>query len=237
MKKKEKITVHQIFWYFVIFSIIGIIVETVYCYITTGVIESRKGLLWGPFCPVYGVSSAILILFLYKYQNKNLFQLFIYGFIVGSATEYVLSFGLETIYGMRFWDYEYAKINLNGRICLQYSFYWGILSVIIIKCIKPAMDRIIEKIPARPRNILEIILFIFFIVNSIFTIWGIQTYQNRVVHGKVNQSETNNVLIQLQKNIENKYFTNERMSKTFPNLRIKDENGNQIWVKTLINEN
>ena len=83
MKKEEKVTIHQLFWYFLIFSIVGIIIETVYCYATTGVLESRKGLLWGPFCPVYGISAAILILCLNRYKDKNIFALFIYGFIAG----------------------------------------------------------------------------------------------------------------------------------------------------------
>ena len=236
MKKEEKLTIHHIFWYFLIFSIIGIAIETLYCYITTGVLESRKGLIWGPFCPVYGVSAAVLIIFLNKHQNKSVLQLFIDGFVVGSIAEYILSFGLEALYGMRFWDYGYVDLHLNGRICLQFSLYWGILSVIIMKLIKPVIDKIIGKIPVKPRNILEIVLLIYFIINCIFTVWGIQTYQNRVVYNKVNNVETSNVVIQLQQKIENDYFTNERMSKTFPNLRIKDAQGNEIWIKTLIEQ-
>lgn len=237
MKQNKKITVHQIFWYFIIFSIAGLFIETIYSYFTSGTIESRKGLIWGPFCPVYGVSGAILIIALNYCNRKNIFSLFTYGFIVGSIAEYILSFGLEAIYGMRFWDYGYASANLNGRICLQYSLYWGILSVIIMRLIKPLLDKIIEKIPSKPRNILEIILFIFLMVDCIFTVWGIQTYEDRVLYNKVNQKETNNVLIQLQQTIENNYFTNERISRTFPNLRVKDKEGNEIWIHTLIKEN
>lgn len=235
MKKEEKLTLHHIFWYFLIFSIAGIIIETVYCYITTGVLESRKGLIWGPFCPVYGVSAAILIIFLNKYQHENVLKLFAYGFVVGSIAEYILSFGLEAIYGMRFWDYGYVKLHLNGRICLQYSFYWGILSVIIMKWIKPVIDKFIKKLPTKGRNITEIIFMIFFTINCIFTIWGIQTYQNRVMNEQENQAQTDNILVQVKQNVENNYFTNERMLKTFPNLRIRDEHGNEIWVRDLIN--
>lgn len=236
MKKETKVTMHQLFWYFLIFSIAGIIIETVYCYITTGVLESRKGLIWGPFCPVYGVSAAVLILCLNQYKDKNIFWLFIYGFIAGSIAEYILSFGLEAIYGMRFWDYTYTNSHINGRICLQYSFYWGILSVVIIKWIKPLLDKLIDRIPIKVGKIIDSILLIFFIINCIFTIWGIQTYQNRVVYGIKNEEKTDNIFIQCKQTIENEYFTNERMSKIFPNLRIKDENGNEIWVRTLIEE-
>lgn len=236
MKKEEKITIQQLFWYFLIFSIVGIVIETVYCYATTGVLESRKGLIWGPFCPVYGVSAALLILCLNQYKNKNIIELFFRGFIVGSIAEYVLSFILEAIYGIRFWDYTYTNAHINGRICLQYSFYWGILSVLLIKCAKPILDKLMDKIPAKIRKGIDVTLFTFFIVNCIFTVWGIQTYQNRVVKGIRNEEQANNFLIQCRQTIENNYFTNERMSRIFPNLRIKDENGNEIWVKTLIEE-
>lgn len=183
------------------------------------------------------LAGAVLILILHRYKEKNIFQLFIYGFIIGSIAEYILSFILEAIYGIRFWEYGYANLNINGRICLQYSVYWGVLSIIILKLIKPIIDKIINKIPIKIRNLSEIILIIFFIINCIFTVWGIQTYQNRVVQGEVNQIEKNSILFKIKQNIENEYFTNERMSKTFPNLRIKDKKGNEIWVKTLIKSN
>ena len=59
MEETKKLNFHQILWYFIIFSIIGLLIETLFCYFTSGVIESRKGLLWGPFCPVYGVGAVI----------------------------------------------------------------------------------------------------------------------------------------------------------------------------------
>ena len=236
MEKQEKLTIYQIFFYFLIFSIVGLIIETVFGYINTGVIESRKGLIWGPFCPVYGISGAVLILALNKYKEKNILEIFFAGFIVGSIAEYVLSFILESIYGMRFWEYGYAKINLNGRICLQYSMYWGILSVIVLKLVKPLLDKIISKVPSKPLKIMEGIIFVFLIFDGIFTVWGIQTYQNRLIENKINNKQTSNFIINLKQNIENNYFTNDRMSKTFPNLRFKDREGNEIWIKTLIKE-
>ena len=234
MQKEEKITIHNLFWYFVIFSVIGIIIETAYCYITTGVLESRKGLIWGPFCPVYGISAVIATIFLNKYKNENILKLFVYGFVTGSIAEYILSYILEAIYGMRFWDYSYTTFHINGRICLQFSFYWGILSVILIKWINPLLNKLIAKIPTKPRNIIEIILLIFFIINAFFTMWGIQTYENRVVNGIENEQETSNIFETYKQKIENEYFTNERISIIFPNIRTIDEEGREVWVKTLI---
>ena len=234
MENNKKITIHHLFWYFLIFSILGLIIETIYCYITTGVLESRKGLLWGPFCPVYGVCGAGLIFVLDKLNYKETIKLFIAGFVFGSIGEYLLSYGLESIYGVRFWDYCYLHHNLNGRISLIFSLYWGILAVLLIKFAKPLIDKIVGKFKPHIRNIIELGIFIFLCVDCIFTIWGIQTYQNRVLYGKEYKAETNNIICQIRENIENNYFTNERISFTFPNLRVKDENGNEIWIKSLI---
>lgn len=236
MKEENKVTIHQALWYFVIFSVLGLLIETAYCYITAGTLESRKGLIWGPVCPVYGVSATILLVFLNRLKGKNILVLFISGFLVGSVAEYILSYGLEAVYGMRFWNYEYLAWNLNGRISLQYSFYWGILSIILIKFVKPLIDKIISKINIKVRNILEIVIVIFFIVNCIFTVWGTQTYKNRVVYNKVYEPK-DNIFSKIRYQIEENYFTNERMSKTFPNLRVKDENNQEIWIKTLIDDN
>ena len=236
MENKKQVTVHQLFWYFLIFSILGLVIETLYCYFTMGILESRKGFIWGPFCPVYGVCGAILIYILDKMNLKSIIKLFVAGFIIGSIGEYILSYILESIYGIRFWNYEYLQYNLNGRISLIFSIYWGILAIILIKFVKPLIDKGLNKLGTKPRNVIDILIFIFLVIDCIFTVWGIQTYQNRVLKNIQTKETSNNIFIELKNKIENDYFTNERMSKIFPNLRIKDENGNEVWIKTLINE-
>ena len=124
MGNKNKVTIHHLFWYFLIFSILGLIIETAFCFFGNGVLESRKGFIWGPFCPIYGVCGAALIFILDKLNCKGFVKLFIAGFIFGSIGEYILSYCLEAIYGTRFWNYEYLQYNLNGRICLTFSIYW-----------------------------------------------------------------------------------------------------------------
>ena len=72
MNKKNIVEkLHYLLWYFIIFSVIGLIIETLYGFATMGIIESRKGLIYGPFCPIYGVGGALLILVLDKYRNNK----------------------------------------------------------------------------------------------------------------------------------------------------------------------
>lgn len=220
--EKSKIDFHKILWYFTIFSVIGLIIETLFCYITTGVIESRKGLLIGPFCPVYGVGAALLILLLNNYQENSL-KLFIIGAVIGNIIEYMLSYILEAYYGTRFWDYSFIDWNLNGRVCIKYSIFWGILAVILIKWIQPKVDNIIKKIDEK----IDKYITIFFVVNSLLTIFAINNYQNRI-EIMFNKEESNiNTVAQ-------KIFPNEMMAKIFPNLRYVDNEGKEYYIRELV---
>ncbi len=237
-KEEVKITIHKIIWYIVIFSIVGLVIETIFCYVTTGVIESRKGLVWGPFCPVYGVGAALVIIILGKFKNSYT-KLFIYGSIVGNIIEYMLSYILEAMYGTRFWDYSFITLNLNGRICIKYSLFWGILAILLVKFIQPWIDKLIEKIPINKRNIINSIIIIYLTLDCIATVWGIKTYQTRVVNQYYNvqtKEEKNNIL-KLKTQIEDILFSNEKMKRTFPNLRYIDEQGNEYYIKEIINAN
>ena len=225
MTDNKKISISQAFWYFVFFSVVGLLVETTYGYITTGILESRKGLLIGPFCPVYGIGAAILIISTYRLE-KSPIKIFIVGAIVGGFVEYIISYCLEAIYGIRFWEYSYLLFNLNGRICILYSIFWGILSILLIKWIKPLIDKIINKIPAKKG--IEIALLVFLIIDALVTVWAINTYQNRVVYEKTNSN--NNII----KQIEEKAFSNEVMVKNFPNLRYITKDGEEVFIKDLL---
>ncbi|MBO5004995.1 MAG: putative ABC transporter permease [Clostridia bacterium] len=232
MEDKEKVSIHQLFWYFIIFSIIGLFIETMYCYITTGVLESRKGLIWGPFCPVYGVGASLLILLLNRFKNNKI-KLIIYGGIVGDVIEYLMSYGLEAIYSTRFWDYSYTNFHLNGRICLIYTVFWAILSVLLISFVKPIIDKCMEKINFKYINIIEILITIFLVIDVLCTVWGISLYEQKAIAVYYNK-ELNKKNTFLEK-VESILFSDEKMLRTFPNIRFINENNEEIWIKDVIN--
>ena len=231
-EEKRKLNVHTLFWYFIFFSILGLLIETAFCYITTGVLESRKGLMWGPFCPVYGVGAIILVVILNKYKDKPL-KLFIAGALVGGLVEYLLSFVLEGIYSSRFWDYGYLPFNVNGRICLTYNVYWGILAIMLIKYMKPKLDKVLEEFTGKKVFLLEKIILVFLIINTAVTIWGATVYKDRAIDIYYNRQKEENV--DLIDKIENDYFSNERMLKTFPNLRVQIEGKSDIFIRDILN--
>ena len=78
-KKKFTIfgfTVTKLLAYFIIYSIIGFVIETIFGLLTKGALESRKSFLYGPFCGIYGLGAVIMILGLQKFKKNN-YTLFI----------------------------------------------------------------------------------------------------------------------------------------------------------------
>lgn len=232
MKKiSDKISV--LFWCFVIFSILGMITEMIFCYATTGVIESRQGLVWGPFCPIYGVGACIAIVSLQNIKDNNI-KLFIYGAILGGVVEYILSYMLEAMYGTRFWDYSYLKYNLNGRICFLYSIFWGILAIIVIKKITPIINNIIKKMHKKSSyKIIEKFILAFLVLDSICTIWAVSSYKTRIKNIYYNKKQSNSFF----SNMGQKLFSDEYMLRAFPNIRFITDEGEEIYIKSVIKNN
>lgn len=73
-KKKFTIfgfTITKLLAYFIIYSIIGFVIETIFGLLTKGVVESRKSFLYGPFCGIYGLGAVVMIVGLQKFKKNN----------------------------------------------------------------------------------------------------------------------------------------------------------------------
>ena len=123
---------------FSIYGFLGVIVEMVFCLSQEGVLESRLGLLYIPLSPIYGIGAVALTQFLFPYFEQPVL-LFLMGIVVGTVLEYVASFVMEKLFGTVFWDYSDKPFNLHGRVCLEYSIYWGLLSMLVLYILDPVV--------------------------------------------------------------------------------------------------
>lgn len=161
-------------------SFAGVVVEMMWAFARYGIIESRRGLVYGPFNLLYGAGAVCLTLFLYKYRNRGRLWSFCGGFVVGSVLEYLCSWGQEVLLGSRSWDYSNLPLNLNGRICFTYSVFWGILGIVWIKDLYPRMAKWILKIPNRAGRPITWALTVFMIFNIIVSCVAVGRWANRL---------------------------------------------------------
>ena len=161
-------------------SFAGVVIELLWCLVTNGYLESRSGLVWGPFNLLYGVGAAALSMCLYRFRNRGKWLSFLGGFFIGSAVEYACSWLMETFFGSKSWDYSGMAFNLNGRICLLYSIFWGILGVMWIKDIYPRMAKWILKLPDKAGKAITWALVIFLAFNGLVSGLAVKRWSERV---------------------------------------------------------
>lgn len=161
-------------------SFIGVIIEMVWCLARNGYIESRAGLVYGPFNLVYGAGALALTVSLYRYRNRSVSVSFIGGMIIGSLVEYASSWVQELLFGSRSWDYSNMVFNIHGRINLLYSFFWGLLGVLWIKNLYPRMAKWILKIPNTIGKTVTWMLLAFFIINVSLSTLAVTRWSQRI---------------------------------------------------------
>lgn len=195
-------------------SFAGVVIELLWCLITNGYLESRSGLVYGPFNLLYGIGAVALTACLYRFRNHGSWISFLGGFVVGSIVEYVCSWAQELVFGSRSWDYSHMPFNINGRICLVYSVFWGLLGVLWIKSIYPRMAKWILKIPNKAGKIITWVLVVFFVFNAFMSSVSLYRWSQRI-----NGYEPSNAF----EEFIDERFDNERMERIYANMKFSDE--------------
>ena len=250
MKKKQQFTIMglsiwRIMAYFILYSFVGYIIETIFGLLTLGVWESRQSFLYGPFCGIYGIGATLMIIVMQKIP-KSYNWLFISGFFVGSITEYFISVISEKIAGVTWWDYSTMPLNINGRVCLLYSIFWGLLAIYLMGYINPKVDKLFdwmkEKITVKYARAITLSIFAFIVVEFFVTAFAIQAFLIRME--KINDLDVPNKQQEITlyekiygnerlANFIYKFWGDEKMIKTFPNLKIEDSDGETIYINKL----
>lgn len=235
----------QILEYFIVYSILGYVIETLYGLLTKGVIESRQSMLYGPFCCIYGL-GAICLLCIPKSAKKNNWTLFIAGFIIGSVVEYIVSWVGEVIFNIKWWDYSNFPLNINGRVCVYFSIFWGILTICLNKVINPTVDKVLGKIPIKVLHVLTVIIMVFMAFDFIISSFALKMFETRLIYNynlEVQGAEDyyekyldiyqNNPGL---KEFVDKVFSDEKMLKTFPNIKFTLQDGSILLVKDILTD-
>lgn len=169
--KTTKDKVIEYITYFFIYSFLGWVLETIYAILINGYFVKR-GFLYGPICPIYGFGAVILIMTTKHLYGKP-FKKFLIATIAFTVFEYVVSYLLEVLFGLRWWDYTNDFLNINGRVSLLYSIFWGLIGVFLLEKLHPFIQNLIQKVTAKfhfnIQYIVAGILVVAIIVDTVFS--------------------------------------------------------------------
>lgn len=172
IRKTTKDKVLECILYFFVYSFLGWIIETIYALFVHGYFVKR-GFLYGPICPIYGFGAIVLILLTKKIYKKPFIK-FLIATIAFTLFEYVVSIMLENIFGLRWWDYSNDFLNIQGRISLIYSLFWGLIGWILLEKLHPIIKNKVEKINEIKGNNIQLIfaitLTIILMCDTVFSV-------------------------------------------------------------------
>ena len=177
--------IFEILVYFLMYSMIGWTVESIYRSICEKKIIN-SGFLNGPYCPIYGIGAIVIVYTINRFPiiKENLLILFIGSMIIFTIWELLVGVLLEKIFKTKYWDYSHCRFNIKGRICLTNSIYWGILGILVIRFIHPFAQNILKIIKLETGNIFYIFVYILtvvFIIDTISSIAKIKNVKNLII--------------------------------------------------------
>lgn len=161
---------------FMLYSIIGWIWETSY----VSVKEKRfvnRGFLRSPVIPIYGFAATTVMISMVPIQPhlpqdpilSGVFSILYIAFIA-TGWEYVTSYGMEVIFKTRWWDYTTHRFNINGRVALDASLFWGIGGFILWRYINVPLTDSFETLSHMAKTIIFSVFYIGVSVDATFTL-------------------------------------------------------------------
>jgi uncharacterized membrane protein len=206
-----KLDIYHLFWIFVISSIIGLIIETVFYYVLYQEWQNRYGLVWGPFSPIYGCGALLFTLTLNRLWNSNVIGTFFVSMIVGCTLEYLTAIILQSLFGISAWDYSGSLMNIGGKISVVYGLMWGLLGVTWIRLLLPLLNRLLERasLLRRPSVTMIAVLLISFDIATTVVVLDREFQRARGVPAETTLAQ-----------ICDRYFSDEWCAGRFENMNM-----------------
>ncbi len=168
----------EYFLYFFAYSVIGWCYEV---FLETVVYKwgfSNRGVLFGPYCPVYGFGMLLFIFTIYRFiNNKSLkirvlmIPLVIVGCaLIATAVELVTSYICEIFTGSWPWQtYINYSINFQGRIALSPSIRFGLGGALFLYIVQPILSYAVKRL-GNSKTIIAAILILLMMIDFVLTI-------------------------------------------------------------------
>ena len=163
---------------FALISFGGWVYETIYCSVVEGEF-TKRGFLFGPTCPIYGIGAIAEWLVLGQISNPII--VFIIGAVLATVIEYSTGLFLERRFKKKWWDYSMFKFNLHGRICPQASAVFGAFSVTSVFVLVPTMLTILMIFPKHTVSVVAFIVVTLYFLDTVASLlWNGPTTHHKV---------------------------------------------------------
>ena len=153
---------HIIQW-FLIYSMLGWLVESIYMSICNKKLTNR-GFMRGGMCPIYGV-GALTVYFLLQPVCHNIYLLYFMGCLIPTLLEFATAKLMIRIFGEVWWDYSDKPFNYKGILCLESTIAWGFYTLGLFSFLHKGVEFIVSKYSYHTGIWMSSILLLIFAVD------------------------------------------------------------------------
>ena len=137
-------TIWSLIIIFFTFSIVGWLWEVSLYLVENGTFVNR-GVMHGPWLPIYGGGVVLIAVLLYRFREKPALEAAAIVVLCG-IVEYTTSYAMEASTGMRWWDYSGYYLNLGGRICGEGLAVFALGGMAAIYLLIPILDSMLSHV-------------------------------------------------------------------------------------------
>lgn len=131
--KKYSITFSKLFWLFLIGSILGVVIEGVFCLIKKGYWESHVVSVYLPFNALYGMGAVLFYVGAVKLRENKMWVRVVFMAFAATLLELICGLFIKYVLGMRAWNYTHNFLNYKGIVCLKFSLAWAMAAFCFCK--------------------------------------------------------------------------------------------------------
>lgn len=159
---------HMYLLFFYIFSIGGWLWEEILFLFTEHQFINR-GFLHGPWLPIYGAASVLILLAFSRRRGKPAF-VFAMIVIISGVVEYMTAWYLERFQHAKWWDYSSYRFHLHGRISLLGLLVFGAGGCLVLYVLAPLLGRLLKRAQGSVLLGIGICLTIIFVVDWFYSL-------------------------------------------------------------------
>lgn len=150
------VTVWTLIIIFFSFSFVGWLWEVSLHIMIDGAFINR-GVLHGPWLPIYGAGVGLIAVLLYRFRKNPILEGVMVVLLCGFV-EYMTSLVMELTLGMRWWDYTGYYLNLNGRICGEGLTVFALGGMAAVYLLVPVIDGAVTRI--KPKVLIPVCILL-----------------------------------------------------------------------------
>ncbi len=216
------ISYKEIFLYFPVYAFLGWIGEVIY----RSSVQKKfinPGLIIGPFLPLYGSISIIIIAIYSVLPLKNIFLDFILFSVLVTFLEYLAAALAENYFKVRLWEYDDYRFNIKGRVCLRFAFFWGAYVLIFLYIIHPIIAYSLSKVNSQKVSWAAIIVNIGIAIDFLISVQAMKRFVSTLHYFIEGYLNFDNTEIEQYLNKMRRQFQSFGALRKYADLKLKNK--------------